>query len=404
MNIEKFATIAYERHKIYILKSAGAPKPWTASPVFQDYRFCNVFRRVDATTEWIMRHVAVPLAEDRHLWADLMLARYISRIDVLVDLYDRGAFDPHADWDTRRSRGIKRLIERVAAMEPINTAAFITSPMIGEHGPTKAHYLSWLLRSLDEDGFGEQLGDGNKTMKNTWTVLQNYRATGSFMAYQYVCDFSYIDRYLARSVDRDTWSAYGPGSKRGMQRLKYGKPEGPMSADEWLALMQTVLADWKAFIAVTLEDVTNSYMENQLPEQPTFVRKQMAMFADVRMQDVQHWLCEYDKYERGGSKKRSYHGRIYGEIMSDSIDRDAPIEIQGKMYFTVKQFAFKVNRSTATIYNLLGRGNAIRQLRCIRIDDKPFIPIEELTEYPFVSPGPNGKDRPYFFDENGAEL
>ena len=84
--------------------------------------------------------------------------------------------------------------------------------------------------------------------------------------------------------------------------------------------------------------------------------------------------------------------------MSDMNDRMTPVEIDGKKYYTVKQFAFLTDRSTATIYNLIGRGNAIRKLQCIRIGEKPMIPEAELTDFPFISPGPNGKDRPYFFE------
>lgn len=88
--------------------------------------------------------------------------------------------------------------------------------------------------------------------------------------------------------------------------------------------------------------------------------------------------------------------------MSDAMsDRMTPVEIDGKLYYTVKQFSFLTNRSTATIYNLIGKGNAIRKLQCMRVGEKPFIPAEELTDFPFVAPGPNGKDNPYFYDENG---
>lgn len=90
--------------------------------------------------------------------------------------------------------------------------------------------------------------------------------------------------------------------------------------------------------------------------------------------------------------------------MSDYMsDRNVPVNVDGKQYYTVKQFAFLTNRSTTTIYNLIGKGNAIRKLNCIRLDEKPLIPVEELTDFPFVSPGPNGKERPYFFDANGNQ-
>ncbi len=90
--------------------------------------------------------------------------------------------------------------------------------------------------------------------------------------------------------------------------------------------------------------------------------------------------------------------------MNESMaDRCVPTAIGEDLYYTVKQFAFLTNRSTATIYNLLGKGNAIRKLACIRIGEKPMIPVSELSGFPFVAPGPNGADNPYFFDEKGEK-
>lgn len=86
-----------------------------------------------------------------------------------------------------------------------------------------------------------------------------------------------------------------------------------------------------------------------------------------------------------------------GDIMA-YLRQIEPIKIGDKDYYTVKQFSHLTNRTTATIYNLLGKGNAIRKLLCIRVDGKPLIPVEELTDFPFAAPGPHGKDNPYFFE------
>lgn len=308
MNIERFAESAYKRHAIYIRKSVGLPKPWSDERVFQDYRFCNVFRRIDKTTEWIMNNVVTPLENDDHLWASIILARYVSRIDVLIDLYFEGAFDPKKDWNERRKIGANTLLNRRAHGLPINTAAFITSPMLGDMGPTKAHYINKLIVALDDSGFGEQLADGNKTMQNTWEFLRRFRCVGSFMAYQYCCDFSYIQRYLGRAPDLRSWSARGPGSTRGMLRLSKGRPEGGIRDSVWLENMRDLFSEWKDYIAKTLDERTDALVTEVMDQEP-FVRNEMSRFNRILLQDVQHWLCEYDKYERGGSRKRSYDGR-----------------------------------------------------------------------------------------------
>jgi hypothetical protein len=84
--------------------------------------------------------------------------------------------------------------------------------------------------------------------------------------------------------------------------------------------------------------------------------------------------------------------------MEDRLD---PISINGADYYSVKQFANIVNKTTATIYNLAKKGNAIRKLKCAYFNGKPYIPTEELTEFPFAAPGPHGTKKPCFYDAQG---
>lgn len=60
-----------------------------------------------------------------------------------------------------------------------------------------------------------------------------------------------------------------------------------------------------------------------------------------------------------------------------------PTLINGERYYTVKQFAKLVNRETSQIYMLFNQGNKIRQLRGIRVGNKPMILAEEVEDFPF---------------------
>ena len=82
-NLERFFQIAWERHRIYVLKELGIQKPWTKDPIFLDYYFCNVFRYLDKTSKWIIKN-AIELNEDNpELWKTIIMCRYISRISTL---------------------------------------------------------------------------------------------------------------------------------------------------------------------------------------------------------------------------------------------------------------------------------------------------------------------------------
>ena len=69
------------------------------------------------------------------------------------------------------------------------------------------------------------------------------------------------------------------------------------------------------------------------------------------------------------------------------IKGEHSININGVEYFTVKQLARLTNKEEANIRRLIGEGNRVRKMESKKLCGKPFIPVEELFEFPFVYPG-----------------
>ena len=76
-----------------------------------------------------------------------------------------------------------------------------------------------------------------------------------------------------------------------------------------------------------------------------------------------------------------------------------PYEVNGQLYYTIRQFADLTNRTVQSVRNLIAKGNRIRLLRADKIAGRPLIPAEELTEFPFTLPG-NDKSI-YHYDSAG---
>jgi hypothetical protein len=85
------------------------------------------------------------------------------------------------------------------------------------------------------------------------------------------------------------------------------------------------------------------------------------------------------------------------------LKRLTPVRVNNELCFRVKQFAALTNRTTQTIYNLIRDGNSIRKLKTVKVEgtDLIFIPVSELTDFPFTSPGVNSDKHPYHFDDKG---
>ena len=75
----------------------------------------------------------------------------------------------------------------------------------------------------------------------------------------------------------------------------------------------------------------------------------------------------------------------------------APVKIDDKYYYTVKQFALLTNHSEQSIRRLFKLGN---KKRCLKVEyhaTKPFIPVSELSEFPFTVTGTS--EEVYFYGE-----
>jgi hypothetical protein len=81
----------------------------------------------------------------------------------------------------------------------------------------------------------------------------------------------------------------------------------------------------------------------------------------------------------------------------------SPIEFDGKLYYTVEQFAALTKLSQKTIYLLAREGNRIRPLKSVVFDKKLRILASEFTNYPFMGDGRFPFKKAYKFNEDGTK-
>jgi hypothetical protein len=124
---------------------------------------------------------------------------------------------------------------------------------------------------------GNGLGDFHRR-------LSRCNGLGAFLAAQIVADAKYHGA-LMDAHDWWTWSAAGPGSTRGLNRL-YGLPLGhTWTEDEW--------RDHMFALQSAIDEMVKA-----------------AGMPRLHAQDIQNCLCEFDKYERvrlGEGKPRALY-------------------------------------------------------------------------------------------------
>ena len=285
----QFFAFAQARQDKYLVKEGQMSSSDDKDVILSSWYFTNVYRENDKTTVWFRENVRRDLQLQPEVIPATMLFRWFNRRDIgetifcqLSLLHGMSAFEQYV-----LRRDIQELKSSILNSHPegpyVNGAYIIKA----YNGMDK---LSGVLTAFDEamkqididHGSYQQLAEWmilNPSMEETTKYFSTLGYLGKFMAYEIVCDLRYTI-YLAEATDRMTWANPGPGARRGLARILGHPPGYHISTRDCVVMMRELLA------------------ESVLRE-----------WTDWEMREVEHTLCEFDKYRRiaeGGRGKRRY--------------------------------------------------------------------------------------------------
>lgn len=255
-----------ERENARINKEAGFKKPWTHDKIIQQYRFCNVHRSDDKVTRWIVNNWCGPNYTSENMVLAMVAARTVNWPDTLDEIGFPN-FQDAEGFATWRERARMRMKARRDRGEKVWTGAYLVST--NGHTMDKIDYILnmvWtpIYENFRWENFTESLSVFHK-------ALMRFDGMGSFMAAQVVADLKYT-WVLKDAPDWHTWSAIGPGSRRGLNRY-FG--------DEYTKLDASIPEPlYHRYIAELRENIRT------------------VLGMELHAQDVQNVLCEFDKYMR----------------------------------------------------------------------------------------------------------
>jgi hypothetical protein len=294
--LEPFWYWINERHSIYLKRQAGDAWPWTEDKILQEYSFCNVFRELDTVTEWIRVNWREPYADHPNLWFAMCVARQINWPPSLEEIGFPGTYKssysvakpyPHDEdlainmW---KECAIANLEERKGRGEKVYTGAYMIRAEQWRPEQSKIRYTfdKVLMPVWDPDSIAGTFPFGSIQETTEW--LESFYGWGGFMAYEVATDLRHT-RYLNSAPDIMTWAQPGPGARRGLNRL-FGRP-----------LTQSIKRQQCIDEMRMLLDMSPKWIGTHVP--------------DLEMRDVEHSLCECDKYLRvkngEGRPRAKYH-------------------------------------------------------------------------------------------------
>ena len=275
--VERFVAYMREREASRLRKEAGEPWPWSTDKILNEGRFCNVHREHDRITVGIRQTLIEPHRDELDLWFALVVARCCTNeLGAITELGWPVPFDPmrhRAVFEAREARGEK--VFRTDAFKPVMPPRELK----GIHFPE--YHAEYFLPPLWRDR--EQLRPrADDTLASFTDRLCEYPRLGGFYAAQVAADLKEVAP-LFDAPDWKTFSRIGPGSGPGLNRICKRSPETSWSEAVWLATL------------LQLGDVITPQLE-------------AAGIGRLSAQNVQHNLCELNKYEkaREGKPFRKY--------------------------------------------------------------------------------------------------
>jgi len=269
LRIRAFNAFVEERERIRVKKVNGDPRPWSDDPIFQNYKFCNIHREDDRTTQWIRANWRNPHKADPDLWFAMVIARRALNWPGSLE-----ALGYPVPWDP--ANFIHVIKTRTAAgLKCYDTAYQLL--VQGRKGDKAANMVKFILDPLwaARESIRPQRGD---SLRNFFNRLSSFKYMGSFYTGQVVADLKYVQMDMAQ--DWQSFAVPGPGSERGLNRVMGHDKNAPWREDNWQENLKTL-----------------------------HILTQTKMHA----QDLQNCLCEFDKYERirlGEGRVRPYHPTV----------------------------------------------------------------------------------------------
>lgn len=286
--LERFWYWIGERHAIYERRKLKRPKPWTDDEILQSFFFTNPYREHDKVTVWFKRRIRDPWGMAPRVLLATVIFRWFNYIPTGEVLAKQGLL---RDWKKRDALKVLGKIRDEGGQ--VFTGAFmINSP----GGRPKLEAICDRIDNVWKDRSALiQFAEANArssdcSLEALHSYFRGYDGLGGFMAYEIVCDLRYT-YLLASAIDKETWCNPGPGAIRGIYRVldrdfeKGNNAGSPPKPKDWVEQTQKLLA----------------LTQHRFPDFPHF-----------EMREIEHSLCEFDKYERllwgDGRAKRTYNG------------------------------------------------------------------------------------------------
>ena len=204
-----------ERMNIFWRKYYDASQ-LTDDPIFQTYKFTNVYRACDRVSQYLIKNV-IYKDLDRYTPADVLLRILVFKVFNKIETWEYLNGQNEITTNTFNVQKLTNALTRRQQTKPIFSNAYMMAGSHAEYKGIPTKHQVWL--QMIEDRFiknqGLQTVLNAKSMAEVYSQLREYPLIGDFLAYQYAIDFNYSP-YL--NFDEDSFVKAGVGAVRGIKK------------------------------------------------------------------------------------------------------------------------------------------------------------------------------------------
>lgn len=270
-NLDRFWQFIYDRQQIWHKRFIMSIKPpWSDNPIFNEYKFTNVYRELDRGTIYLLDNICGRKEPIDQVW-NIIVYRMFNRIAT----YEHLKFHTFKKWQEFFSTYFLTLRKYAEAGNSLYTDAHMVCAYEHFPGTDKLERFEYIFRGVME-GMDVLMRIINKakSLGAVHKALTSFPGIGPFLAYEMAVDISYCEW---NNLGEDEWVNAGPGCQRGLQAIFPGiKPN-----------------DCSWMIKVLRQAQEREFARLKLPFDAIAYDSKW-----LTLRNVEHCCCEFFKYHK----------------------------------------------------------------------------------------------------------
>lgn len=274
----------YERQEIWYRRFVEKQEaPWTDDPILANYKFCNVYRELDRSSQWLIQNV---ILNPKTKLADKLFQIFVYRLYNKPEVFERIQLPTWYDYDQERFEADVEYYEQVFGSST-NSKAYCINTWISKGQTAGMANANIIIPSINLNlAKISKILHSNSSVEVLLTQLQKVAGIGKFLSHEWFIDLCYLLRYgagetIKMKFDENSYTSAGPGAKAGVELIVQSRIKAEKFIHELAELAPDYLSNFGQFKYVRWKPSIGYYVS----EKP-----------NLTLHTQEFWLCEYTKY------------------------------------------------------------------------------------------------------------